>query len=474
MKLNAFLLTIFFSSSVLAQIISIPDVTFKNKLTHGYPNNHGYDTNQNGEIDSSEAAQITSLNLSHATIHDVTGIRSFSNLTYLNLDNCKVSALDLHDLVHLKTVTCEYNFNLLTSVNVSGCVALETLNCNTNPVAELILTGAVALKKLDFHYNALPILDLSGLVNLESLDFSYGKLATVTLTNHPNLKSINFYKNYTLQNLDLTTAPNLQFANLSSCGLIQLKVQNLPQLSTLSCDQNRLLELDLTGDSNIQRLNCSYNAIPSLVVKHCSNLIELYCSNNKITSLDVSNLGLNFVRLYCQKNALTSLNVKNTNLYYLDCSNNFLTTLDLSWINLQYFYGNNNQLTYIDTTHNNAQQLSFKLENNPNLFFVCADSYRKDQFDAYFSAQQMRYVQVDSNCNFKPTFYPNPVIDFINIKAIQNIRSLKIFDMKGQLLHVSGANKNTIDFDFSSYATGNYILEVETEYGITPLKMVKK
>ncbi len=475
MKVNTFLLMILFSSNVFTQIVSIPDAIFKNKLTHGYPNNHGYDTNQDGEIDIGEAALITSLNLSNSTIQDVTGIRNFTNITNLNLDNCKVSSLDVHDLIHLKTISCVYNYNLLTRVNVSGCAALETLNCNTNPVAELTLTSAIALKKLDFHYNALPILDLSGLVNLESIDFSYGKLATVTLTNHPYLKTINFYKNYTLQNLNLTTAFNLEFANLTSCGLIDLKVQNLSHLITLYCDNNHLLGLDLTGLSNIERLYCNNNSISSLNVKQCPSLKELYCSNNKIISIDASNLGLNFVRLNCQKNELTSLNVKNTNLYDLDCSDNYLTSLDLSWINnLQYFYGSNNRLTHIDITHNNSQQLTFKLENNPDLFFICADSYRKNAFDAYFSAHQMPNVQVDSNCNFKPTFYPNPVINFINIKAIQDIRSLKIFDMKGQLLHVSGANKNTIDFDFSSYATGNYILEVETEYGVTSLKMVKK
>ena len=89
-NLYILLITLFAFTISQAQIVNIPDVNFKSVLVL-----MGVDTNNDGEIQVSEAESVISLSL--PTVYIITsleGIESFTNLEVLELVNHNISILD--------------------------------------------------------------------------------------------------------------------------------------------------------------------------------------------------------------------------------------------------------------------------------------------------------------------------------------------------------------------------------------------
>ena len=72
------------------------------------------------------------------------------------------------------------------------------------------------------------------------------------------------------------------------------------------------------------------------------------------------------------------------------------------------------------------------------------------------------------------TFYPNPVIDLLNITYSQDMTSVKVFNMVGQQLMSKQVNSNTVQVDMSSYANGAYFIQVTTENAMKTVRVIKK
>jgi hypothetical protein len=72
------------------------------------------------------------------------------------------------------------------------------------------------------------------------------------------------------------------------------------------------------------------------------------------------------------------------------------------------------------------------------------------------------------------TYYPNPVIDLLNITYSQDMTSVKVFNMIGQQLMSKQVNSNTIQVDMSSYANGAYFIQVTTENAMKTVRVIKK
>ena len=92
---------LFFITGILnAQIVTIPDANFKARLIA-----MGLDVNSDGEIQQSEALNVTLLSVDASNISDLTGIASFTNLTGLDCSQNQLTSLDLslnHNLAHLQ------------------------------------------------------------------------------------------------------------------------------------------------------------------------------------------------------------------------------------------------------------------------------------------------------------------------------------------------------------------------------------
>lgn len=86
--------------SAQSQIINFPDANFKARLLQANENNligdHTIiDSNQDGEIDQSEAAMVLGLYLVDANISNLTGIEYFVNIRTLHCGSNHLTAVDL-------------------------------------------------------------------------------------------------------------------------------------------------------------------------------------------------------------------------------------------------------------------------------------------------------------------------------------------------------------------------------------------
>jgi len=72
------------------------------------------------------------------------------------------------------------------------------------------------------------------------------------------------------------------------------------------------------------------------------------------------------------------------------------------------------------------------------------------------------------------TYYPNPVIDLLNISYSQDMTSVKVFNMVGQQLMSKVINASTTQLDMSRYANGAYFIQVTTENAMKTVRVIKK
>lgn len=166
---------IYFSITVLllslsanAQIINIPNAAFKNTLVTSacviLPNQayDDVDTNNDGEIQLGEALAVTKLDISDRGLTNISGIESFTNLTYLS---CTSNALGgelnvsmLTNLTDLECSSCQ-----LTSLNVDGLTHLTRLFAFSNNFTALDLSNTAVV---DFY--------LGGCTSLQYLNIKNG------------------------------------------------------------------------------------------------------------------------------------------------------------------------------------------------------------------------------------------------------------------------------------------------------------
>ncbi|QQX75286.1 MULTISPECIES: T9SS type A sorting domain-containing protein [Aequorivita] len=137
-----------------AQIVNIPDVSFKNELI-----SDGVDTNSDGEIQVSEALATTSISLQSSNIANITGIEAFVNLTSFQSDPNQVATIDFSTNVNLVSISIQAaippNVGPLTSINIDSCVALENLLVSSSSIAVLDLSSNVNLTSLYIAVNPL-------------------------------------------------------------------------------------------------------------------------------------------------------------------------------------------------------------------------------------------------------------------------------------------------------------------------------
>jgi uncharacterized repeat protein (TIGR01451 family) len=194
------------------------------------------DTNNDGEIQLSEAAAVTWLSFNSIQISSLVGIQSFVNLQNLSCRN-----------------------NQLTNLNVQGLTNLWTLDCYNNQLTNLNVQGLTNLQALSCPYNQLTNLDVQGLTNLQTL----------------------YCNNNQLTNLDLQGSTNL---NWLSCNNNQLtSIENIPNhIRSLDCHSNPIACLPfLTADSlTINVSNTNITCLPNIPAGLQHNTLPLCQANN--------------------------------------------------------------------------------------------------------------------------------------------------------------------------------------------------
>ena len=346
-----------FGFSLSAQIVNIPDAAFKDKLLEAdvvngiakdsSDNSIKIDSNNDGEIQDSEALLVYKLYLVNNTISDLTGIVSFQNLQLLSILVNSITSLNLNGLTNLQDLDCGYNN--ISTLDVSGLLNLKKLKCESNQMSTLNVSGLTNLLDLDCSYNFLPTLNVSGLTNLLNFNFSNNLLPTLNVSGLTNLEYLNCASNQ-LSSLNVNGMNSLQKLECGNNLLPTLNVNGLTNLLNFDCSNNLLPTLNVNGLTNLEYLNCINNQLSSLNVNGMNSLQNLECGGNLLTTLNVSNLQ-NLYRVNCEDNQISSLDTSgSSNLVDLICGYNLLSTLDFSGLS---------SLESLDCEHNQFQTLDF-------------------------------------------------------------------------------------------------------------------
>jgi Leucine-rich repeat (LRR) protein len=368
------LYSIFTFANANDPIITIPDANFKAKLLAASPSNtiasNGIsnvkiDTNNDGEIQVSEALLIKGLFFNAENMASLSGIEAFSNLLFLSCNGNSSGN----------------NNNLLTSLNVSNLTNLEYLYCNDNKLNNLNITGLVNLKRLECGQNYLTTLNLTGLINLEQLQCSFNQITSLNFAGLTNLKSISCSSN-PLNNLDVSSIINLQSLSCTYI-LCNINITGLSNLVVFDCGFNNLTSLNLSGLTNLQELDCYGNQLTTLNLTGLTNLRVLRCGSNLFNTLSFPNL-INLEDLDC---------TYSHQLINLDVSN----LIKLKKLNCNY----NNQLSVLNIKNGKIEENLF-FSNNPNLKNICCDENQLLSVQQKVTQYGYTNCHVNTYCSFPP------------------------------------------------------------------------
>ncbi len=234
---------LFLSVASQAQIVTIPDANFKNKLIQ-----LGVDSNNDGNIQTIEASVVETLNVSNSNISSLVGIQSFTVLQSLNCMNNTISSLDVSNMASLVNLSC--NNNQMTSLTIQNLPNLNSLYCHENLLTQV--------------------------------DASTTAVERALFSNNPNLTSVNL-KNNTL---------NLCFVLLTggvdyTCDMFL----NCPSLQTVCLDQ---IDIDTSlFYSNFPQQNATFSTNCTMSVDETSNASNFKLYPNPVENrlyLDLYNL----------------------------------------------------------------------------------------------------------------------------------------------------------------------------------------
>jgi len=299
MKKYYFLLFgLLFFNMLKAQIVNIPDANFKAKLLAASPSNttakdlagnyFKIDSNNDGEIQVSEAQNVGSLQLIDSIILSLEGISSFTNLIDLDCSYNLITSLDVTALIKLQSLNCNHNQitsldvttlidlvnffcsnNKLTSLDVKNLDLLRYFDCSSNEISVLKLSKTIYPLSLDCGNNKISQIDLFGWLDtlyiglnpIEELDFSNTKGLRLLWAGHSNLKSLDLGNLYELVEFNVSDCPNLEFVNIKngkSEGLSYIQIDisrrygfyinsggfsNCPKLKYVCVDESQLVEV---------------------------------------------------------------------------------------------------------------------------------------------------------------------------------------------------------------------------------------
>ena len=393
-KIYLLLSLFFFIQWSQAQIVNIPDATFKNDLTtmncvdldgDGTFDTDA-DTNDDGEIQLSEALAVTSLSVTGNNLYkiaDLTGIESFTNLTYLNISYNELVTVDVSQNTMLTTLDCKGN--LLTSLDVTQNTALETLHCKFNNLLALDVSQNTAMRTLTLRDNEITSLDLSQNTVLYELDCYNNMLAVLDLSQNTMLYELNCGKNM-FTSLDFSQNTALYDLSFGNDVLTSVDLSQNTALYLLSFSGTMLSQIDLSQNTALYSLAISNTMITDLDLRQNSNLRFFNSVTTPLTNLDLSQ-STSLRRIYITDTALTSLDISATVIQDLYCLNN---------PNLIYVNAKNGISSYADI---DLFDVTFNLSGNPQLEYICADEGLETRS---FNRLLGGSVRINPYCSFVP------------------------------------------------------------------------
>lgn len=187
MKKLFFPIVIALGSSFLAnaQNVVFKDANFKAKLVKDLTIN----TNNDSEIQLSEALATNELLIYGAGIKDLTGLEAFVNVLHIRCDNNQFKTIDLSKLKSLRDFRCGENF-FLESLDFSHNTELTKIDFNITNISSIDLSKNTKLTWLECSGTKLNSLDLSKNVLLKYLYISDLPITTIDLTANTALETL--------------------------------------------------------------------------------------------------------------------------------------------------------------------------------------------------------------------------------------------------------------------------------------------
>jgi uncharacterized protein YjdB len=255
-----------------------------------------------------------------------------SKNTALKKLSCNGNGIQTLDVTHnaaLEYLNCSEN--PLDTLDLTKNSLLTTLYCEYTSISPLDISQNKLLKNIDcsHNYKEINTLDFSGNLDLESIECCGEVLYSVNISKNVKLKSFHCTGN-PITTVDVTNNPLLESLDLASNRIDKLDLSNNSKLTSLFCNDNAIKSLDISMCPDLLELFCDNNNISSLDVSNCPELITLSFGTNSVSSIDISK-NPKLDSLDCQQNKISTLDTKNNPvLRMIRCQNNHLTALDVS------------------------------------------------------------------------------------------------------------------------------------------------
>ena len=299
---------------------------------------------------------------------------------------------------------------------------LTKLDCTGCGITSLFITEQPKLTHLLMSENELTTYqyDLTGAPNLEVVELNANQLVRMDMRPFEHLQNFAAYDNPNLSTvLFADGCESLRSISMNNCDISNFYPVSLPNLSSLSLENNSLMELEI-GElyPNLSQLNVAGNYLQAIDVTHCGRLSQINIGNNQIQTLNLGNNPM-LTGVFCNYNRLKELNLNNNpEVTRISCNNNLLKKLDLSQQSrLITLECDSNQLARLDLSQNTYLQKIYCKANllevldfaqNMSLNYVdcrfnskmtaCAVNYMFDTMWA-LSEQQYRTNLLIDGCN---------------------------------------------------------------------------
>jgi len=429
-----------------AQTTAIPDQNFEQALI-----NLGYDTAPvNGYISTSIISSITHLSISNKNIYDLTGIEDFTMLTYLNCSFNSLDNLDVSNNIQLTYINCQYND--IVDLNLSNLSSLETLICSANWLETLDLSDNMALEHFESRYNVrLNDLDLSSNPNLSYVNCYGSELYTLNIQNGNNT-NINFFDARYNVFLECLQVDDVNYSNTNWNNI------NYQTSFSENCRYNDTYVPDDNFEQALINLGYDSGTLDDYVpTNNISSVTYLNVNNKNISNLTGIEDFINLDVLKCRNNNLTSLNLsENTLLTEVDCSNNDINALafysnpllekincysnGMSSLNITY----NSELNYLNCANNDLTELN--VSNNSELITLFC--FQNDIVD----------LDVSQSPNLNILYCIQNALESLNVKNGNN-SNMALFGAS------SNPDLTCIQVDNVSYSQNNWTnIDPQTRY----------
>ena len=225
-----------------AQIVDIPDANFKNALVNTIcadvngdgQVNSDVDTNDDGEIQVSEAEAVHTLYVFERDISSLSGIEFFINLFFLD--------------------------------------------CRVNNISELFLNQNTNLTYLEAEHNQLTNIDITGNPNLGLLDCSFNLLESIDISQNHNLIYCYLIDNQ-LNELNISEDHSISWLALDSNNFEHFDISQITSLTSLTIKSNNLNSLNVQNGNNLDLHTLNTFGNPNL---YCIQVDDVEHSNNSV------------------------------------------------------------------------------------------------------------------------------------------------------------------------------------------------